>query len=83
MLFRSQAAAKGQDFWPYIVAIADTVFASLLQACTGALPALLAVCDLLLIVNAGQGEPGSASKKRAKNERDKKACFFRLVVAGA
>ena len=76
------AAIKGQDFWPYIVAIASTVFASLGQTFAGTLPALLAMCDLLLVVNAGQGDPGRASKKRAKNKRDQKACFFRLVVAG-
>ena len=76
------AAIKGQDFWPCIAATANTVFASLVQTFAGTLPALLAMCDLLLVVNAGQGEPGCASKKRAKNKRDKKACFFRLVVTG-
>jgi hypothetical protein len=76
------AAIKGQDFWPCIAAIANKVFVSLGQARAGTLPALFAMCDLHLIVNAGQGDPGCASKKRATNKRDQEACFFRLVVAG-
>ena len=64
------AVIKDQDFWLCIVAIASKVFASLLHACTSALPALFSMCDLLLVVNAGQGEPGRASKKRAKNKKN-------------
>ena len=64
------AAIKGQDFWPCIAATANTVSVSLGQARAGTLPALLAVCDLLLVVNAGQGDPGCASKKRATNKKN-------------
>ena len=39
------------------------------------------MCDLLLVVNAGQRYPGCRREQQAKNKRDKKACFFRLVVA--
>jgi len=74
------AAIKGQDFWPCIAAIANTVFASLGQTFAGTLPALLAVCDLLLIVNAGQCDPSGGTKKQAKCSTNKEVCFFRLVA---
>jgi len=64
------AAIKGQDFWPCIAATANTVFASLVQTFAGPSPALLAMGDRLLVVNAGQGEPGCASKKRATNKKN-------------
>ena len=40
------------------------------ETLAGWLPTLLAMGDLLLIVNAGQGEEGRASKKRAKNKKN-------------
>ena len=60
-----QAAAKGQDFWPCIAAIANKAFASLGQTFAGRLPTLLAMSALLLIQSAGQAMP-SSTREQAK-----------------